>query len=191
VRSRSSHGRACPGAQRDWGTDLRDVFASEHRAARNASRKKLVFSSVLRDMSPSRFSRYLLRTTDVDAAATFYDDVLERRGDGIVCGIHRFQGTASTTRSARAACSIGSSEVRPLLDRTTAIAERLPGFEPVTVTSCAAENEVVRCEIASGRQVRLGARRGSSPGRAAARVDAEEGMTRGCSVTEPVNHLRG
>jgi predicted enzyme related to lactoylglutathione lyase len=35
-------------------------------------------------VSPSRFSRYLLRTTDVVAAATFYDAVLERRGDGIV-----------------------------------------------------------------------------------------------------------
>ena len=35
-------------------------------------------------MSPSRFSRYLLRTTDVEAAAAFYDAVLERRGDGIV-----------------------------------------------------------------------------------------------------------
>jgi predicted enzyme related to lactoylglutathione lyase len=31
-----------------------------------------------------RFSRYLLRTTDVDAATAFYDAVLERRGDGIV-----------------------------------------------------------------------------------------------------------
>jgi uncharacterized protein len=35
-------------------------------------------------VSPSRFSRYLLRTTDVEAAAAFYDGVLERRGDGIV-----------------------------------------------------------------------------------------------------------
>ena len=35
-------------------------------------------------MSSSRFSRYLLRTTDVEAAAAFYDAVLERRGDGIV-----------------------------------------------------------------------------------------------------------
>lgn len=32
----------------------------------------------------SRFSRYLLRTTDVEAACAFYDGVLERRGDGIV-----------------------------------------------------------------------------------------------------------
>jgi predicted enzyme related to lactoylglutathione lyase len=31
-----------------------------------------------------RFSRYLLRTTDVAAATAFYDAVLERRGDGIV-----------------------------------------------------------------------------------------------------------
>lgn len=36
------------------------------------------------DMSPTRFSRYLLRTTDVGAAAAFYDTVLERRGDGIL-----------------------------------------------------------------------------------------------------------
>lgn len=35
-------------------------------------------------MSVSRFSRYLLRTTDVEAATAFYDAVLERRGDGIV-----------------------------------------------------------------------------------------------------------
>jgi uncharacterized protein len=35
-------------------------------------------------VSPSHFSRYLLRTTDVEAAAAFYDAVLERRGDGIV-----------------------------------------------------------------------------------------------------------
>jgi predicted enzyme related to lactoylglutathione lyase len=35
-------------------------------------------------VSPSRFSRYLLRTTDVEAAAAFYDGVLGRRGDGIV-----------------------------------------------------------------------------------------------------------
>lgn len=35
-------------------------------------------------MSPSRFSRYLLRTSDVQGAAAFYDAVLERRGDGIV-----------------------------------------------------------------------------------------------------------
>jgi predicted enzyme related to lactoylglutathione lyase len=35
-------------------------------------------------MSGSRFSRYLLRTTDVDAAAAFYDAVLGQRGDGIV-----------------------------------------------------------------------------------------------------------
>ena len=35
-------------------------------------------------MSTSCFSRYLLRTTDVTAAAAFYDVVLERRGDGIV-----------------------------------------------------------------------------------------------------------
>jgi predicted enzyme related to lactoylglutathione lyase len=35
-------------------------------------------------VSSSRFSRYLLRTTDVEAAAAFYDAVLERRGDGIV-----------------------------------------------------------------------------------------------------------
>jgi len=32
----------------------------------------------------SRFSRYTLRTTDVEAAATFYDAVLGRRGDAIV-----------------------------------------------------------------------------------------------------------
>jgi predicted enzyme related to lactoylglutathione lyase len=31
-----------------------------------------------------RFSRYVLRTTDVERAAAFYDAVLERRGDGIV-----------------------------------------------------------------------------------------------------------
>ena len=35
-------------------------------------------------MSSARFSRYLLRTTAVDAATEFYDAVLERRGDGIV-----------------------------------------------------------------------------------------------------------
>lgn len=35
-------------------------------------------------MSSSRFSRYLLRTTNVEAATAFYDAVLERRGDGIV-----------------------------------------------------------------------------------------------------------
>ena len=35
-------------------------------------------------VSPSRFSGYLLRTTDVKAATAFYDAVLERRGDGIV-----------------------------------------------------------------------------------------------------------
>lgn len=35
-------------------------------------------------MSPSRFSRYLLRTTDVESAAAFYESVLGRRGDGIV-----------------------------------------------------------------------------------------------------------
>ena len=35
-------------------------------------------------MSPSRFSRYLLRTTNVEAAAAFYDAVLEGRGDGIL-----------------------------------------------------------------------------------------------------------
>jgi len=35
-------------------------------------------------VSHSRFSRYLLRTTDVAAAAAFYDGVLERHGDGIV-----------------------------------------------------------------------------------------------------------
>jgi len=32
----------------------------------------------------SRFSRYLLRTTDVEAAGAFYDAVLAGRGDGIV-----------------------------------------------------------------------------------------------------------
>ena len=32
----------------------------------------------------ARFSRYLLRTTDIDAAAAFYDAVLGGRGDGIV-----------------------------------------------------------------------------------------------------------
>jgi len=35
-------------------------------------------------MSPSRFSGYVLRTTDVGAATSFYDAVLERRGDGIL-----------------------------------------------------------------------------------------------------------
>lgn len=35
-------------------------------------------------MPPTRFTRYLLRTTDVPAATAFYDAVLERRGDGIV-----------------------------------------------------------------------------------------------------------
>jgi hypothetical protein len=35
-------------------------------------------------VSRSYFSRYLLRTTDVEAAAAFYDGVLEQRGDGIV-----------------------------------------------------------------------------------------------------------
>jgi predicted enzyme related to lactoylglutathione lyase len=35
-------------------------------------------------MSSPRFSRFLLRTTDVRAAAEFYDAVLEERGDGIV-----------------------------------------------------------------------------------------------------------
>lgn len=40
----------------------------------------MVFAGV----SPSRFSRYLLRTTDVEAAAAFYDAVLDGRGDGIV-----------------------------------------------------------------------------------------------------------
>ena len=39
---------------------------------------------MLRALSSSRFSRYLLRTTDVDAASTFYDAVLGHRGDGIV-----------------------------------------------------------------------------------------------------------
>src|SRR5689334_13898655 len=34
--------------------------------------------------SSSRFSRYLLRTTDVEAAAAFYGAVLERCGDGVV-----------------------------------------------------------------------------------------------------------
>lgn len=33
---------------------------------------------------PPRFSRYLLRTTDVEAAAAFYDAVLDHRGDGIL-----------------------------------------------------------------------------------------------------------
>ncbi len=36
------------------------------------------------DVPASRFSRYLLRTTDVEAAATFYDAVLDGRGDGIL-----------------------------------------------------------------------------------------------------------
>lgn len=35
-------------------------------------------------MTLARFSRYLLRTTDVEAASTFYDAVLGHRGDGIV-----------------------------------------------------------------------------------------------------------
>lgn len=35
-------------------------------------------------VSPSRFSRYLLRTTDVEAAAAFYEAVLGHRGDGIL-----------------------------------------------------------------------------------------------------------
>jgi predicted enzyme related to lactoylglutathione lyase len=35
-------------------------------------------------VSSSRFSRYLLRTTDVEAATAFYGAVLERCGDGIV-----------------------------------------------------------------------------------------------------------
>lgn len=35
-------------------------------------------------MFSSRFSRYLLRTTDVEAATAFYGAVLERCGDGIV-----------------------------------------------------------------------------------------------------------
>jgi len=34
-------------------------------------------------VSTSRFSRYLLRTTDLEGAASFYDAVLGRRGDGI------------------------------------------------------------------------------------------------------------
>lgn len=34
-------------------------------------------------MSTARFSRFLLRTTAVDAAAAFYDDVVGHRGDGI------------------------------------------------------------------------------------------------------------
>jgi hypothetical protein len=35
-------------------------------------------------MSTSGFSRYVLRTTGIEAAAAFYDVVLGRRGDGIV-----------------------------------------------------------------------------------------------------------
>jgi uncharacterized protein len=35
-------------------------------------------------VSAAIFSRYVLRTTDVAAAQAFYDDVLGRRGDGIV-----------------------------------------------------------------------------------------------------------
>jgi predicted enzyme related to lactoylglutathione lyase len=35
-------------------------------------------------VSRTRFSRYLLRTTDAEAAASFYDAVLGHRGDGIV-----------------------------------------------------------------------------------------------------------
>ena len=35
-------------------------------------------------MTAARFSRYLLRTTDAEAATAFYDAVLGRRGDGIV-----------------------------------------------------------------------------------------------------------
>jgi len=35
-------------------------------------------------VSASRFSRYILRTTDVEAASAFYDAVLEGRGDGIL-----------------------------------------------------------------------------------------------------------
>ena len=39
---------------------------------------------MLARVSPARFTRYLLRTTDVEAAAAFYDAVLGRRGDGIL-----------------------------------------------------------------------------------------------------------
>ena len=35
-------------------------------------------------VSPVRFTRFLLRTTDVEAATAFYDAILQRRGDGIV-----------------------------------------------------------------------------------------------------------
>lgn len=35
-------------------------------------------------MAPARFSRFVLRTTTIDVAAAFYDDVLGHRGDGIV-----------------------------------------------------------------------------------------------------------
>lgn len=35
-------------------------------------------------MSTARFSRFILRTTAIDAAAAFYDDVLGHRGDGIM-----------------------------------------------------------------------------------------------------------
>lgn len=35
-------------------------------------------------MPRAPFSRYLLRTTDVDAASAFYDAILGRRGDGIL-----------------------------------------------------------------------------------------------------------
>ncbi len=47
-------------------------------------------------MALARFSRYLLRTTDVEAAGKFYDAVLGRRGDGIVA-LHE----AAISRGAR------------------------------------------------------------------------------------------
>lgn len=39
---------------------------------------------ILDDVPSSRFSRYVLRTTNVEAATTFYDAVLNGRGDRIV-----------------------------------------------------------------------------------------------------------
>jgi predicted enzyme related to lactoylglutathione lyase len=106
-------------------------------------------------VSPSRFSRYLLRTTDVEAATAFYDAVLGRRGDGIV----RLQ-EAAIARGARPHwlghidvrergsaesvadhfIELGASRLGPTVGASDVVVLRDPGGAVVAVTDSAAES---------------------------------------------------
>jgi len=107
------------------------------------------------DVATSHFSRYLLRTTDVEGAAVFYDAVLGRRGDGIALlpeaaiargarphwlghiGVH---GRGAAEVMAARFVELGATRLSPPAVASDVVILRDPGGAIVAVTDSAAKS---------------------------------------------------